>query len=67
MILINDFKAEPREMRDAMLAAVARVLDSGWYILGDEVSAFEREWAACQCQCKSIFLKVLRHIAAVLL
>jgi dTDP-4-amino-4,6-dideoxygalactose transaminase len=27
-------------------AAVARVLESGWYILGDEVSAFEREFAA---------------------
>lgn len=26
-------------------AAVARALDSGWYILGAEVSAFEREWA----------------------
>lgn len=48
MILINDFKAEPREMREAMLAAAARVLASGWYILGEEVSAFEQEWArAC--------------------
>ena len=27
-------------------AAIARVLDSGWYILGQEVSAFEREFAA---------------------
>jgi dTDP-4-amino-4,6-dideoxygalactose transaminase len=26
--------------------AVARVLDKGWYILGDEVSAFESEFAA---------------------
>jgi dTDP-4-amino-4,6-dideoxygalactose transaminase len=48
MILINDFKAEPQEMRDAMLAAASRVLGSGWYILGDELTAFEREWArAC--------------------
>lgn len=48
MILINDFRAEPREIRDAMLAAASRVLESGWYILGEEVTAFEREWArAC--------------------
>lgn len=26
--------------------AIARVLDSGWYILGDEVAGFEREFAA---------------------
>ncbi|GHE76948.1 aminotransferase [Camelimonas fluminis] len=26
--------------------AIARVLDSGWYILGPEVEAFEAEWAA---------------------
>jgi len=45
MILINDFPAEPAALRDAMLAAVARVLKSGWYILGTEVQAFEQEWA----------------------
>ncbi|MGZ5538183.1 MAG: DegT/DnrJ/EryC1/StrS family aminotransferase, partial [Chthoniobacterales bacterium] len=27
-------------------AAVARVLNSGHYILGDEVASFEKEWAA---------------------
>lgn len=48
MILMNDFKAESRQTRDATMAAVERVLESGWYILGDEVAAFEREWArAC--------------------
>ena len=48
MILMNDFKAEPPELRDAMLQAVARVLDSGWYVLGNEVAAFEKKWAdAC--------------------
>jgi dTDP-4-amino-4,6-dideoxygalactose transaminase len=31
--------------REEVLAAVARVLDSGWYILGEEVAAFEREFA----------------------
>ncbi|RQO36106.1 DegT/DnrJ/EryC1/StrS family aminotransferase [Herminiimonas sp. KBW02] len=45
MILMNDFKAEPEEIREAMLAATKRVLDSGWYVLGKEVESFEAEWA----------------------
>ena len=48
MILMNDFKAEPPELRDAMLDAVRRVLESGWYVLGKEVTSFEKQWAdAC--------------------
>ncbi|WP_266182592.1 DegT/DnrJ/EryC1/StrS family aminotransferase [Dyella humicola] len=31
---------------DELKAAAARVIDSGWYILGEEVAAFEREFAA---------------------
>ena len=45
MILMNDFKAEPAELREAMLSAARRVLESGWYVLGNEVAAFERQWA----------------------
>lgn len=30
----------------AIRAAIARVIDSGWYVLGEEVAAFEREFAA---------------------
>jgi dTDP-4-amino-4,6-dideoxygalactose transaminase len=30
----------------AMREAIGRVLDSGWYVLGEEVAAFEREFAA---------------------
>lgn len=45
MILMNDFKAEPQSLREEMLAAVARVMDSGWYVLGREVEGFERCWA----------------------
>ena len=41
MILMNDFKAEPPELRDAMLEATRRVLESGWYVLGNEVVNFE--------------------------
>lgn len=46
MILMNDFKAEPEEIRVAMLGAVKRVIDSGWYVLGNEVEAFEKKWAS---------------------
>ena len=46
MILMNDFKAEPEEIRVSMLAAAKRVLDSGWFVLGKEVDNFERQWAA---------------------
>ena len=46
MILMNDFKSEPSQLREAMLGAVQRVLESGWYVLGNEVAAFEQRWAA---------------------
>lgn len=42
---MNDFKAEPAEIREAMVAAARRVVESGWYVLGNEVSAFEQQWA----------------------
>jgi len=45
MILMNDFKAEPQELREAMLKAVRRVMESGWYVLGNEVDTFEKQWA----------------------
>lgn len=41
-----DLKAAYAELRGEIDAAVARVLDSGWYILGAEVEAFEQEYAA---------------------
>ncbi|QSA99625.1 DegT/DnrJ/EryC1/StrS family aminotransferase [Methylomonas sp. EFPC1] len=48
MILMNDFKAEPPELQQAMLEAAKRVIESGWFVLGKEVSAFEQQWAlAC--------------------
>ncbi len=31
---------------DELKVAVARVIDSGWYVLGEELAAFEREFAA---------------------
>lgn len=41
-----ELTAATSELRPQLDAAVARVLDSGRYILGEEVEAFEREWAA---------------------
>jgi len=34
------------EIKDELDAAYRRVMNSGWYILGEDVSAFEREFAA---------------------
>lgn len=31
---------------DELKAAAARVIDSGWYVMGEELAAFEREFAA---------------------
>ena len=49
MIPFLDLKAPHVELRPEIDAAIARVLDSGWYILGPEVEAFEVEFAGyCQ-------------------
>ena len=42
----NDLRAQYRALQADIDAATARVLDSGWYILGKEVAAFETEFAA---------------------
>lgn len=41
-----DLNAATAELRPEIDAAVARVLASGWYIGGEEVAAFERDYAA---------------------
>lgn len=41
-----DLRAAYVELQDDIDAAVRRVLDSGSYILGEEVEAFERDWAS---------------------
>jgi dTDP-4-amino-4,6-dideoxygalactose transaminase len=49
MILLHDIPAQHAELRADILAAVARVLDTSQFILGPEVAALEREFAAyCQ-------------------
>lgn len=41
-----DLGAAYGELRTDIDQAVARVLASGWYLLGEELEAFETEWAA---------------------
>jgi dTDP-4-amino-4,6-dideoxygalactose transaminase len=45
MILFNDFKQDSQSLLQEELDAVERVLKSGWYVLGNEVSSFEKDWA----------------------
>lgn len=40
-----DLKSINATYRDELIAAATRVIDSGWYIQGEEVQAFEREFA----------------------
>ena len=40
-----DLQAGYIELQPQIDAAIKRVLESGWYILGEEVAAFEREYA----------------------
>jgi len=41
-----DYRAVNEPYFEEMVAATRRVLESGWYVLGQEVAAFEREYAA---------------------
>jgi dTDP-4-amino-4,6-dideoxygalactose transaminase len=45
MIPFLDLKAINAQYRDELVEACARVIDSGWYITGNELAAFEREFA----------------------
>jgi dTDP-4-amino-4,6-dideoxygalactose transaminase len=46
MILCGNPSAQYVALKPEIDAAVQRVLDGGWYILGEEVAAFEAEFAA---------------------
>jgi dTDP-4-amino-4,6-dideoxygalactose transaminase len=46
MIPFLDLKAVNDQYKDEIEVAMKQVLQSGWYILGNEVEAFEREFAA---------------------
>ncbi len=45
MIKFLDLKSINAQYRDELIEAFTRVLDSGWYILGEEVSRFEQAFA----------------------
>ena len=44
-IAFLDLRATYLEIKQELDAACLRVMDSGWYILGEQVTAFEREFA----------------------
>lgn len=46
MIPFLDLKAINQQHRQALIEAAVRVIDSGWYVLGKEVQAFEQDFAA---------------------
>ena len=45
MIPLVDLRAQYLSIKGAVDAAVARVMETGQFVLGDEVEAFEREFA----------------------
>jgi dTDP-4-amino-4,6-dideoxygalactose transaminase len=45
MILFNDFNWETRILKDEINGAIQKVLDSGYFILGKELEAFENNFA----------------------
>src|SRR5262249_39765258 len=46
MLEFNDLKPLHAELAQELKAALERVLESGWFILGPEVEAFEQEFAS---------------------
>lgn len=45
-IPLNDLKRHNASLQEVLRGAMSRVLESGWFILGPEVEAFEQEFAA---------------------
>jgi dTDP-4-amino-4,6-dideoxygalactose transaminase len=45
MILCSNPKAQYNAYKDEIDSAVKKVLESGWYVLGEEVALFEKEFA----------------------
>jgi len=41
-----DLRAAHAELREELDAAIARVIGSGWFLLGEQLEAFEREFAS---------------------
>ncbi|MDD1792386.1 DegT/DnrJ/EryC1/StrS family aminotransferase [Enterovibrio sp. ZSDZ42] len=47
MLKFLDLQTINAQYRDELVEVCTRVIDSGWYILGKEVTEFEREFAEC--------------------
>ena len=45
-VVFNDLQGSARDIQPALHGALRRVLDSGWYILGEELQRFEEEFAS---------------------
>jgi len=45
MILVSDPGLQNKTIKDEITSAVNQVIDSGWYILGQEVEKFEKDFA----------------------
>jgi dTDP-4-amino-4,6-dideoxygalactose transaminase len=45
LIPVFDLQRQTESIRSELDEAIGRVLSSGWYVLGEEVTAFEREFA----------------------
>jgi len=56
MLLINDLKLHADKLRNLTDAAIGRVLDRGWFVLGPEVAAFEAQFAQYVGVAKSVSL-----------
>ncbi len=46
MVNFLDLKAVNNRYRDELIAACTHVIDSGWYIMGNELAEFENEFAS---------------------
>ena len=46
-----DLKAPYKELKEELDSAYSRVMDAGWFVLGEEVDAFEQEFAS-YCKAK---------------
>ncbi|HSN18556.1 MAG TPA: DegT/DnrJ/EryC1/StrS family aminotransferase [Gammaproteobacteria bacterium] len=44
-VLFNDLKRETAELRAQLDAAAARVMERGWYLVGEELKSFEQAFA----------------------
>src|SRR5438128_11889316 len=46
IVLMNDFRRQWADTREASISAFSEIGESGWYILGQEVAEFEKALAS---------------------